>query len=96
MFYLVLWLRFLRLLCFTSYCDYVLLGIVTTFSQVAMFYLVLWLRFLRLLCFTWYCDYVFSGYYVLLFYCDYVFSGCHVLLAIVTTFSQVAMFYLVL
>ena len=70
MFYLVLWLRFLRLLCFTWYCDYVfsgyyiLLGIVTTFSQVAMFSLVLWLRFLRLLCFTWYCDYVFSGYYV--------------------------------
>ena len=43
---------------FTWYCDYVflgyyvLLGIVTTFSQVTMF--------------TWYCDYVFSGYYVLL------------------------------
>ena len=47
MFYLVLCLRFLRLLCFTWFCDYifsggyVLLGFVTTFSQVAMFYLVL-------------------------------------------------------
>ena len=47
MFYLVVWVRFLRLLCFTWYCDYVfpggyvLLGIVATFSQVAMFYLVL-------------------------------------------------------
>ena len=42
MFYLVLRLRFLSLLCFTWYCVYVfsgyyvLLGIVTTFSQVAV------------------------------------------------------------
>ena len=38
----------------------------------------------------------FSQVTMFTWYCDYVFSGGYVLLGIVTTFSQVAMFYLVL